>query len=257
MAIIRQKRVFWRIHVSSGWAMEFAVETLCVSTDKCPEQKLDGLCGRKLYMTLLEWAMAGAVVIWGVVISLRIVRKGISSLDDDRGELLERIKGEEKRIREDKKNISAREQMDLTQAAIRDLLSLDGHDHANSLAVEKDRILLHVSGKIFSIELIMNECRLKSVRRVLHGRCKWRINWGKTNALFDDIGELMKFLHQQLQGHEEQIFLQDPFSSHLHGGRPEKAGLPRQRSNRHAPKKQAERRRPANPGITLRGRFPG
>lgn len=194
-------------------------------------------------MSMFEWALAAAVVIWGLVISLRIARKGIPSLDDDRGTVLERIKGEEKLVLNDKKNISAEEQMNLTRAALRDLILLDGLHPESVMRIEKDGIVLEAAGKKWLIELIMNECQLKSVHRVLHGRCKWRVGGKKSNMVFDDIGELMKFLHQQLQGDENHAFQDDPVSRHLSGGRPDKDALRQSRSKGHNLQKISARRR--------------
>lgn len=195
-------------------------------------------------MTLFEWALAGAVVILGLVISFRIVRNGIPSLDDDRSGLLEKINSEEKRIMEDKKNISAGEQMALTEAAIRDLLSLDGLDHEAALAVVENGFLLELPEKKWLIELMMNECQLKSVRRVLHGRCQWRISGDKANAVFDDIGEMMSFLHKLLRCDAPDMAPQVHIARRVSAARPEKAVFRHAQTQRPGSKKLAGRSRP-------------
>ena len=40
---------------------------------------------------ILEWAAAGAVILAGLIFCVRIMRRGITTLDEDRVQYLERI----------------------------------------------------------------------------------------------------------------------------------------------------------------------
>ena len=88
---------------------------------------------------------AGAfIVLVGLIFSFRIMRRGIGSLERSTERMRERIEGEERKIAEDMRNMSSEEHMDVTTAAVRDLLRLTPGREACPVEVEGRRLVLHL-----------------------------------------------------------------------------------------------------------------
>lgn len=153
-------------------------------------------------MTMLEWAIIGSVILAGLVLCFRIMRNGISTLDDDRSHLMERIRLHELMINEDKKNISAKEHMDIVESAIKDLIHLDGLDSKAELHRQGNFLLLETPFGPCKIEQQMHEKRLHSTNRIIHGRCAWRVIGKDIDLTYGDMAELMKCLNLVLTGDE-------------------------------------------------------
>lgn len=151
---------------------------------------------------ILEWAAAGAVFLAGLVFCLRIMRRGITTLEQDRDQYLERIRAGERQLHEDRKNISLDEQCRLLRAAVEDLLRLAGNPPGHELSGEGPSLLLRTPTGEWRVELNMSERSLRSTRRILHGRSRWLLSGRGREESFDDLADLMRSLNAHLRGED-------------------------------------------------------
>lgn len=151
-------------------------------------------------MSVFEWAFVGAIFLGIMLFCARIMRRGLTTLDEDRKKYLERIQAGERQLAEDRKKIPAREHMLVMRAAVEDLVRLDGSPPGFSVTMGERYIELQTPEGIWRIELAMRERSLRSARRVLHGRSRW---------------VLSGFGH--VERHSEQKTLMASLNAHLHG----------------------------------------
>ena len=78
-------------------------------------------------MAFWEWAAAGAVFVAIVVMCARFMSRGLTTLEDERAECLERIRQMEEKIKEDQKNMASSEHLHIARAGLEDLLRLAGN----------------------------------------------------------------------------------------------------------------------------------
>lgn len=149
-------------------------------------------------MSLLDWAFYGAIFIGVMVFCLRLMRKGITSLDERRGEYLERIRAEERKLDEDVKNISSAEHLKIMKAALIDLLRLDGNPQGYSVT-DSGRVLTLVTPQgCYEIKMAMAEKSLATSSRVLHGRVRWSLSGFGKRQEYSSAGKLMSDLNKCL-----------------------------------------------------------
>ncbi len=149
---------------------------------------------------ILEWAAAGAVILAGLIFCLRIMRRGITTLDQDRDQYLERIRAGERQLDEDRKNISLDEQCHVLRAAVEDLLRLAGDPPGHELSGNGTSLVLRTPAGEWRMELSMRERTLRGTRKVLHGRSRWLLSGCGRDETFDDLAGLMRSLHAPLRG---------------------------------------------------------
>ncbi|WP_022656558.1 hypothetical protein [uncultured Desulfovibrio sp.] len=149
---------------------------------------------------ILEWAAAGAVILAGMIFCLRIMRRGITTLDQDRNQYLERIRAGERQLDEDRKNISLDEQCRVLRAAVEDLLRLAGDPPGHELSGKGARLVLRTPAGEWRLELSMRERSLRGARKVLHGRGRWLLSGFGRDETFDDLAGLMCSLNAHLRG---------------------------------------------------------
>jgi hypothetical protein len=78
-------------------------------------------------MVLWEWAAAGAVFVAVIILSVRLMKGGLSTLEDERAKCLENIRRMEEKIQEDQKNMASSEHLRIARSGLRDLLQLAGN----------------------------------------------------------------------------------------------------------------------------------
>lgn len=149
---------------------------------------------------ILEWAAAGAVILAGLIFCVRIMRRGITTLDEDRAQYLERIHAEERQLDEDRKNISLDEHLHVLHAAVADLLRLAGNPPGHALTGHGSTLVLRTPEGEWRIELIMRERTLRRTHKVLHGRSRWLLSGFGRNEHFEDLAGLMCNLNAYLHG---------------------------------------------------------
>lgn len=151
-------------------------------------------------MSMFEWAALAAILFAIVIFCARIMRRGLSSLDDDRRQSLERIQEGKRKLEEDKKNISADDHLYLMEAAMRDLLRLDDRE-GDHILTRNDHILeIATPDSAFQVELLMRERSLRSRQRVLHGQSRWLLRGPGFQEEYSEPGELMASLTRHLRG---------------------------------------------------------
>lgn len=160
---------------------------------------------------MFEWAALGGVVFALFIFCARIMRRGLSSLDDVRRQHTEKINEGKRRLAEDCKKISADDQFHLLEAAIEDLVRL--RPEAGAWKTEKrDRIIaLENPPRRWEIELVMRERVLRTSSCVMHGKPKWLLRGEGLEERFSDIADLMACLNGQLQADMEV----DPMPAHI------------------------------------------
>lgn len=162
-------------------------------------------------MSIFEWALLGALMLGLLIFCARIMRRGLTTLDDDRKKTRERIEEARRRVAEDKKNISAGEQIYLAQAAIADLIRLDCRESECSLKTGDHLIDLATPDGAWQIELLMRERSLRSRHKVLHGQSRWLLHGPGINEEHRELATLMASLARQLRGVPEI----EPIPAHL------------------------------------------
>lgn len=151
-------------------------------------------------MSMWEWAFLGAALLGIVLFCARVMRRGLTSLDADRARFLERLHATERRVREDRKNISAAEHVSIMKAAVDDLLRLAGNPEGYHATAAGRIIRLDTPRGPWLIELVMRERSLRTSGRILRGRSRWLLSG------FD-----------REEQHAEQITLMASLNAHLLG----------------------------------------
>lgn len=149
-------------------------------------------------MSILEWAALGAISLGVLIFCARIMRRGLTTLDDDRRHCMERIRLEERQLAEDRKNISAMEHMLVMRSALDDLLRLDGYPEGYSINSGDKYHELATPEGIWRIELAMREKNLRSTRRVIHGTGRWMLSGCGHYEQHPDPASLMRSLNEHL-----------------------------------------------------------
>lgn len=148
---------------------------------------------------------AGAfIVLVGLVFSFRIMRRGIGSLERSTERMRERIEGEERKIAEDMRNMSSEEHMDVTTAAVRDLLRLTPGRENCPVEVEGRRLVLHLPEGEISLALAMQEASLRSLHKRIQGHAVWQVRGCRRDADFHDVASAMRHLDHILRGQEKE-----------------------------------------------------
>lgn len=154
-------------------------------------------------MGIFEWAGIGAIMFVLVIFCARIMRRGLTTLDDARQKHLERIAEGTRKLEEEKKDISSEEQLYLLEAAIRDLIRLDSKDRECSIEVRDHLIELHCPEASWQVELLMRERRLRSRHKVLHGQSRWLLRGKNINEEHREIATLMASLTRHFHGEKD------------------------------------------------------
>lgn len=152
---------------------------------------------------MLGWVMGGAIMLAALVFCFRMMRRGISSLDDDRRKFRAKIEDGEHKLREEQKQVPAAEHLELMRAAVEDLLRLEGAPAGYRVESAGRVILLHTPRGPWRVELAMREASLKSRKVVLHGRPRWFLSGMGQQEQHGDPASLMASLHAHLHAEEE------------------------------------------------------
>lgn len=147
---------------------------------------------------MVEWIVLGALALIGLAMSARIMRRGLPTLDDNRKSYMEKIHATERRLAEDRKNISSAEHLDVMGAALRDLLRLDGNPEGFSVRKSGDAWELETPEGAWRVELLMREKSLRTSGRVLHGRSRWVLSGFDIMETHPDPASLMRSLNAHL-----------------------------------------------------------
>ena len=90
-----------------------------------------------------EWGAAGVVLLIVVVFCVRLMKRGLTTLEDERALCEERIRTMEEQIRQDQKNMPSSEHLHIALAGLRDMLSLAGYPSGFWLEVQ-ELSLIHI-----------------------------------------------------------------------------------------------------------------
>lgn len=149
-------------------------------------------------MTVL--AVAAFVILVGLMISFRIMRRGIGSLEQSTERMRERIAGEERRIADDKRHMSSEEHMAVTRAAVADLLRLTPGRENCVMEEDGRRLVLHLPEGEVSVMLAVQEMTLRCAQKALAGQSVWQVRGCGQDADFRDIASAMRHLDGILRG---------------------------------------------------------
>lgn len=162
-------------------------------------------------VTIFEWAAIGGVVLALFIFCARVMRRGLSTLDDVRRQHMEKIGEGKRKLEEDKKKITADEQFHLLDAAISDLIRLNPKPDLWRITRKNHIIDLSNGASHWQIELLMVERSLRSSGRVLHGKPHWLLRGADMQEHYTEIASLMASLNRHLQAREEPA----PMPGHL------------------------------------------
>lgn len=154
-------------------------------------------------MSLLGWVIGGAILLAALVFCFRIMRRGMSTLDDDRRKFLAKIQDGEHKLQEERKQVAAVEHLELMRAAVEDLLRLADGPPGYSVETAGRAILLHTPRGTWRLELAMREASLKTRQRVLYGRPRWFLKGPGHEEQHGDAAALMRSLHAHLRAEGE------------------------------------------------------
>lgn len=154
-------------------------------------------------MAIIVFGFMGAAGLAMLVICARVMRRGVRTLDENRMEWRENMRQTEIQIEKDRKNMSSGEHLKILRAAMEDLLRLEGQPEGYSVR-EKDGILeLSTPEGSWKVELLMRESGLRSSKRVLHGKSRWRLEGFGLEELHADPASLMRSLNERLHARSE------------------------------------------------------
>ena len=138
-------------------------------------------------MSILEWGAIGILGLGMLLMCAKTMLKGLRTLDDNRKE-------------KDRADISSGEHLLMLKAAMEDLLRLDGSPQGYEV-LEKDGALELATPKgSWRVELAMREKALRSGKRVLHGKARWRLAGFGVEESHMDPASLMRSLNAHLRG---------------------------------------------------------
>ena len=137
-------------------------------------------------MAFWEWAAAGAVFVAMVVFCVRRMKRGLTTLEDERAECLERIRQMEEKIKEDQKNMASSEHLRVARAGLEDLLRLAGNPpgmRLESLAQGQGE----ARGEALVLHLPEGEVRIHATNH--HVWKKVRVGRARQDGQFDIVWE--------------------------------------------------------------------
>ena len=157
-------------------------------------------------MAFWEWAAAGAVFVAIVVFCVRRMKRGLTTLEDERAECLERIRQMEEKIKEDQKNMASSEHLRIARAGLEDLLRLAGNPAGMWLEAvasglgeaQGEALVLHLPEGELRVSLSMRERELKGQHKVVHGRGSWHLSGLDMNDEYTDLVPLMRAVSARL-----------------------------------------------------------
>lgn len=157
-------------------------------------------------MVLWEWAAAGAVFVAVVILSVRLMKGGLSTLEDEREKCLERIRRMEEKIQEDQKNMASSEHLRIARSGLLDLLRQAGNPAGTWIEIvgaglgeaRGETLVLHVPEGELRISLSMRERELRGVRKVAHGRGRWHLSGLGLREEYTDLVPLMRAVSARL-----------------------------------------------------------
>lgn len=159
-------------------------------------------------MTTLEWIVLGGLFLGIMIFCARIVRKGLSTLEDERRLQKQKIANAKYQIEEDKKNISANEHVSIMLAGVEDLLRLDEIAEGSNIRRVGNALLISTPKGDYELELQMRERLLKSTHRVIHGKNQWILRSGQDEEEHGELLTLMASLKAHI--HDETVLTQEP-----------------------------------------------
>ena len=154
-----------------------------------------------------EWGAAGVVLLIVVVFCVRLMKRGLTTLEDERALCDERIRTVEEQIRQDQKNMASSEHLHIALAGLRDMLRLAEYPSGFWLEVlERDRgaanekaLVLHTPDGDWHVSLSLRERQLRAVRKVAHGQSRWHLYGSGVHEEYADLPRLMCALHNHLR----------------------------------------------------------
>lgn len=151
-------------------------------------------------MSILEWAVIGVLALVMFVISARVMRKGLPTLDEHMAKTWGNMRQTEKEIEKNRKEISSGEQLHLLRSAMEDLVRLDGQGQGYEVSEKNGTVELSTPKGSWKVTLLMREKTLKSRARTLHGKCRWRLEGFGLDESYMDLASLMRGLNERLRG---------------------------------------------------------
>lgn len=154
-----------------------------------------------------EWGAAGVVLLIIVVFCVRLMKRGLTTLEDERALCDERIRTMEEQIRQDQKNMASSEHLHIALAGLRDMLRLADYpsgywlevlQHDSGAANEK-ALVLHTPDGDWLVSLSMRERQLRAVHKVAHGQGRWHLRGTGVHEEYEDLPRLMCALHNHLR----------------------------------------------------------
>ncbi len=155
---------------------------------------------------MLAWAVAGALLVAALVYSARVMKKGITTLDETRARNLERIHDGERQLLEDRKNMPLDEHVHILWAAVADLLHLAGNPEGLLPERKGRQVILHTPQGCWHMAPNMRQTTLHSSHRTVQGRSRWLLQGFGKEEHFDDVAGLMRALHLHLQGERLSVY---------------------------------------------------
>ena len=155
-------------------------------------------------MMVWVWiALGGATFVAAIVFSLRLARRGTTTLDDDRARGRARIRQTEEEIFEEQNRMTLEEHLCIARAGLEDVVRLAGGEPR--LVIEdvplcgnsEAEIVLRLSGETLRVRLNMRECLLGGGRMVRR-RVTWHLLGTGIDEEYDDLAALMRTVSQRL-----------------------------------------------------------
>lgn len=147
---------------------------------------------------MFQIAVLGALVLAIIIFCAKFMRRGYTSLDDNRKKYLAQIELNEKQVCEDRKRMASCEHLHIMRVALEDLIRLEKDHRGFSLESSGMGFSLGAPNGTWHVELLMRERKLRSCARTLHGQGRWLLEGPGYSAEYAEVAELMSDLNQRL-----------------------------------------------------------
>lgn len=151
-------------------------------------------------MSMFDWAVLGAAALAIMMFCARMMRRGLTTLDQDRQRFFGRLEEGKRQLAEDRKKMPAAEHLEVMRAAMDDLLRLDDNPAGFAIMADGKKITLQTPKGAWEVELLMRERNLASAKKVLHGKSRWLLSGFNQKEYHNDPASLMKSLNEHLRG---------------------------------------------------------
>ena len=145
------------------------------------------------------WAALGMLALALFAFIARIWRGGLGTYGESHKKMAQRIRETSAEIRERNNAMSASEQLQILDAALHEVLELEGNPPGCVVRHCESGIGLDTPQGRWVVLFAQRQSTLRGQRRTVHGTGQWQVRHeGAASRYFADLGQLMRYLRTVL-----------------------------------------------------------